>query len=268
MGIDMSKFGKKHAFKPAVKPTEPKKTSDIPVSSYGLSSKQRVKTDAVPKINPTFDIRTMTHAERVLFANGPEVAVMMGDTKLAMLAKYVLMQCSAKAYRHFTENPNATTMTFKADSMDMDAAKAHLQWMDEMTFQGRVYSLTLHGDEKNDVKNLNICRAARVLGMNNIYVGHFTRTFCDRIRSQKASPAFISLVADLAYPENDPIFECLANNLVNMRVRSAMPKGLEALLEKHAHLRGKMEKIEKRMMDKRRAEPKKVEGVRKPIVTN
>lgn len=262
LGIDLSKFGKK----PAAKPLEPKKTNDLaaPVSSYGYSSKQHTKTDVIPKINPSRDVRTMKHIERALFANGPEVIVMMNDKQLATLPKYIFMQCSTKANKHFTENPSATTMAFEANSMEEEAAKAHLRWMDEMTFQGRVYSLTLSSNEQNDVKNLNICRAARVLGINNIYVGHFTRVFCDRLRSQQASMSFMSLVAELAYPDNDPIFDCMAHNLASMRVRGTMSKELDAtLLGKYANLKDKIEKIEKRMIDKRKSDAKKAAGTKK-----
>jgi len=121
-----------------------------------------------------------------------------------------------------------------------------------MTYQDRVYSVTLHSDEKFDDKNLQICRAARVLGLNNMYVGHFTKIFCDRVRSNTASYDFLNKIAALAYLENDPLYDCLANNLANLRARKASkdPAELEALLQKHTGLKARVEKIEERMRKK------------------
>lgn len=241
MPVDLSKFVKK----PAAKSAAPKKKVEA-------TSDEIAKDGPAPKIDPTSDIRTKRREERALFANGPKVQVKMGDTGLSTVSKYVLMQCSHKAFKHFTDNPDANTFTLPAGSMDEAAAKAHLEWMKEMTYQGRVYSVTLHSDEKFDEKNLQICRAARVLGLNNMYVGHFTKIFCDRIRSNTASFEFLHKIAAIAYPENDPLYDCLANNLANLRTRNAVekPAELEALLKKHTGLKARVEKIEERMRKK------------------
>jgi hypothetical protein len=257
MAIDTSKFGKKPS--PAVKKPEPAKDNGLPVATYGQSSKSRPKTDVVPKFQVDKDIRHMPHAERVLFANGPEVAVMLGPTKLASLPKYVLLQCSGKAHKYFDEHPDATVITFPVGSMDAEAAKAHLAWMDEMTYQGRVYSLTLNGDEKFDAKNLKVCQAARVMDLNNTYVGHFTKVLCDRVRSKNVSMEFMSLVCELAYPANDPVFDCLANNLVNQQLgkNPGKPDDLETLTTKYPHFKDKVTKIERRVKDSRAADKRK-----------
>ncbi|KAF1833467.1 hypothetical protein BDW02DRAFT_527609, partial [Decorospora gaudefroyi] len=247
--IDLSKFGKKPAAQKSTKSsTSPSNGKNGHTTPWGHASKLAgVKTDTMPKFNPSADIRHMLHGERVVFANGPDVIVKLGDVKLATIPKYVLMQCSKKALQYFTENPEATSWVFPAGSMDADAAKAHLSWMDEMTYQGRVYSLTLNAASVYDKKNLRICRAARVMGLNNTYVGHFTKQFCDRIRNQNASLEFMDTICELAYPENDPVFECLANNIVNQKRIGAHKDtaGLEKLLAKHALLKQKMEQIEK-----------------------
>lgn len=241
MPVDLSKFVKKLAAKSAAPKKKVEATSD-----------ETAKDGPAPKIDPTSDIRMKRREERALFANGPKVQVKMGDTGLSTVPKYVLMQCSHKAFKHFTDDPDANTFTLAAGSMDEAAAKAHLEWMNEMTYQGRVYSVTLHSDEKFDDKNFQICRAARVLGLNNVYVGHFTKIFCDRIRSNTASYEFLHKIAALAYPENDPLYDCLANNLANLRTRNAVekPAELEALLKKHTGLKARVEKIEERMRKK------------------
>jgi hypothetical protein len=191
----------------------------------------------------------MPHGQRVVYGNGPEVIVKLGDVKLATIPKYVLMQCSSKALKYFNDNPEATSWVFLAGSMDADAATAHLKWMDEMTFQSRVYSVRLQTDPVYDKKNIQICRAARVLGLNNTYVAQFTKQFCDRIRAQDVSFEFMDLVCQLAYPENDPIFDCLGNNLVNQKKvgNAKVVADLEKLLSKHVLLKAKIEKVEKRI---------------------
>lgn len=242
MPIDLSKFSKKVTTKPVA-----------PKNKSGSSPLVSKKNGPAPQINPSSDIRTKSYEERILFANGLKVEVKMGETVLATLPKYVLMQCSSKAFKYFSENPDVSSFHVPAGSMDAAAAKAHLEWMHDMTYQGRVYSITLNSDERFDDKNLQICRAARVLGLNNMYVGHFTKIFCDRIRSNAASDSFLSKVAAAAYPGNDPIYDCLANNLANSRLRKAVKNSaaLDALLQSNEDLKIKVEKIEARMRKKR-----------------
>jgi hypothetical protein len=213
----------------------------------------------MPNINVYKDIRQMSHKERMLYANGPDVSVLVGSTKLATLPKYVFMQCSEQAYKHFTKDQDTSSITFPAGSMDIDAAKAHLQWMIEMTYQGRVYSLAFNNDDKFNEKNLKICQAARVMALNNTYVGHFTKAMCDRVRSNNCSLEFFSQICDLAHTDNDPIFDCLANNLVNQQLSKVTmkPNGLDSLLDKHPLLKEKTTKIERRVQNGRAAEKRR-----------
>ncbi|KAH6875679.1 hypothetical protein BKA58DRAFT_467436 [Alternaria rosae] len=253
LGIDMSRYGKKPVVSTAAKtprPSSPVAELNGHTTPWGHSSRQaRDKTGAMPELNPSADIRHMPHGQRVVFGNGPEVIIKLGEVKLATIPKYVLMQCSGKAYKHFTANPDATSWVLPAGSMDADAATAHVKWMDEMTYQSRVYSVRLQTETVYDKKNLHICRAARVLGLNNTYVAQFTKQFCDRIRAQDVSFEFMDLLCQLAYPENDPVFDCLVHNLVNQK-KVGNTKGaadLEKLVAKHQSLKDKAEKIEKRI---------------------
>ncbi|KAH4187588.1 hypothetical protein HBI24_166480 [Parastagonospora nodorum] len=244
MAIDTSKYVKK-APSAMAKKSESLNGKTKMKPTYGQSTRHRAKTSVIPKFKVDQDIRHMSHADRVLFANGPEVEVMLGSASLMRLPKYIFMQCSSKAYKYFINKPDATSIIFSTGSMDVDAAMAHLHWMDEMTYQGRVYSLTLNADEKFDAKNLKICQAARVMGLNNTYVGHFTKVICDRVRKNNASTGFLSLICELAVPDNDPIFDCLANNLVNQQnSKGAHPAQPDELLAKHPHLGEQMSKIE------------------------
>jgi hypothetical protein len=264
--IDMSKYGKKSAALPnkkTARPSPPMSEKNGHTTPWGHSSRQaRDKTGAMPEFDYSADIRHMPHGKRVVFGNGPEVIVKLGDVKLASVPKYILMQCSFKAFEYFTKVPEATSWTLPAGSMDADTATAHLKWMDEMTYQSRVYSLKFQTEQVYDKKNLQICRAARVLGLNNTYVAQFTKQFCDRIRAQDVSYEFMDLVCQLAYPDNDPVFDCLANNLVNQK-KVGNAKGaadLEKLAAKHVILKEKVEKIEKRMAGRPRRTWKSPEG--------
>jgi len=245
--IDFNKYGKKSA-----QPLSPRNKVQIEAKrAWGLASKAaRDPRAAPPELNPSLDIRHMAHAQRALFANGPEVSILMGNVKLGTLPKFMLMQCSSTAYKHFTRHPSAPSFVLAADSMDVEAAKQHIQWMDEMTYQGRVYSLPLHTEQQHDEKNLRICRAARILGLNNTYVGHFTRQLCNRIRNQEATLAFAHLVCALATPDNDPIFDCLAHHLVHQRAHRANavlnPQSVAALQAKHPMLARKIAAITQR----------------------
>ncbi|KAI8936639.1 hypothetical protein NX059_007038 [Plenodomus lindquistii] len=225
--INWDKYNNKKPIQIAPVPTEKKyqahkhgKVDTSPVMGLAAKAKRDPSAEA-PEFNPSLDIRQMSPAKRLAYANGPQVAIIMGDITLGSLPKFMAMQCSGKAYKHFNANPQATSFVLPAKSMDLEAAKLHLNWMDEMGYQGRVYSVTLNTDPKHDAKNLHICRAARILGLNNTYVGHFTKQLCDRIRNNEASTEFMDLACALAVPDNDPIFDCLANNLVTQRVRKA-----------------------------------------------
>ncbi|KAH8719233.1 hypothetical protein GQ44DRAFT_809886 [Phaeosphaeriaceae sp. PMI808] len=255
MAIDTSLFGKKS--QTLVK--HPQLLTNESIPTTGQSNRHRSKTDVVPNISVTKDIRHLPHQERMLFANGPKVDVVMGSTKLASLPKYVLMQCSTKASKHFAEDPSVNRITFSEGSMDVDAAKAHFQWMDEMTYQGRVYSITLNSDERYNEKNLKICQAARVIGLNNTYVGHFTKVFCDRVRSNNLSLDLISMICERAYLDNDPIYDCLVNNLVNRQMNKGFKelKDLDQLLLKYPILRESMAKVRQHMDNARTREKRR-----------
>ncbi|RMZ66487.1 hypothetical protein GMOD_00001823 [Pyrenophora seminiperda CCB06] len=251
--IDFSKYAKKPTA--LATKTEPKLPSPMSARNghttpWGRSAKQaRVKTDAKPTFNPSADIRQMPLGERIKYANGPDVMVKLGEVTLMTIPKYILMQCSSKALQYFNANPDAISWDFAAGSMDADAAKTCLTWMDEMTFQGRVYSITLSAVPAHDKRNISVCHVARVMGLNNTYVGHFTKQLCDRIRKHEASYEFMDTVCELAYLENDPIFECLANNLVNQKKVGSVKDmaGVEKLVAKHKVLKTKMEEIEKKI---------------------
>ncbi|XP_014554262.1 hypothetical protein COCVIDRAFT_105427 [Bipolaris victoriae FI3] len=252
--IDMSKYGKKPTTVVSIKNQEQSPGfmggKNGRATSWNRSPQQaRVKTDVKPNFNPSADIRHMPSTQRVLYGNGPDVSFKLGEVELKTLPQYILMQCSGKAFQHFQTNPGATLWSFPVGSMDTEAAKSLLNWMNEMTYQGRVYSVSLNSAPVNDYRNIQICRAARVMGLNNTYVGHFTKHLCERIRSKDISLEFMDLMCKFAYPENDPVFDCLANKLA-MQKAAGNVQGttmLEKLAATYPALRAKVEKIERKM---------------------
>ena len=246
MAIDMSKYAKKRVPSTPPKPNVTEKPLDKapPVAVN--------KDVPAPKIDVYSDIRHMHIQQRALFANGSKVQVKMGDVTLATLPKWLLMQCSHKAFKHFTESPKASTLDFPPNSMHPAATTKIFKWMDDMTHRGGNFSVSLFFDDKADDKNLHITHAARTLGLHNMYVGHFTRTYCDRIRAG-ISIELMAKIVELSYPENDPIYKCLVDNIAYHRFRgdAKEPETLNLFLGKYADLKAKVDHKEMGLRKKR-----------------
>ncbi|KAF1958182.1 hypothetical protein CC80DRAFT_502974 [Byssothecium circinans] len=237
LGIDTSKFGKKT-------------TADVRMPNASRAGYLRPKSNVVPEIKPDIDIRRMTQAERFPFGNGPAVTLKLGNEVLGQVPKYMLAQVSHTAFNQWKSNPNATSITFPASSMNTEAAIKHIQWMNDLTRSERVFSvhLDMNEDDRKHRENLEVVRAARVMGINNIYIGHFTKHYCEKIRNNALSHALMSHIVEVAYPANDPIYDCLANNLVLQRIRRTIPDAasFEKFLEDHKDLAKKMDTIQAR----------------------
>jgi hypothetical protein len=185
----------------------------------------RRATEAPPKIDVNKDIRRMAKEERELYGYGPSVQIMMGNESVAALPKYVFMQVSHKAFKHWTDNPSAQTIKFEAGSMTRDALNVQLDWITMHTHCSRVFSVSLK-PENSDRYNLELVRCARVLGLHPMYMGHFTRLYCQNVRDGP-SKELIALVEELAYTDDEPIFDCLANYLA-MQHSKTTPEELDS----------------------------------------
>jgi hypothetical protein len=255
MAVDMSKYAKKRSPATTIKPTVTEKQMDKATPVGGN------KDLPVPKIDIHSDIRSMPFHQRALFANGSTVQVKMGDVTLATLPKYLLMQCLNTAFKHFTNNPKASTLDFPPNSMHPAATAKIFKWMEDMAHRASNFSMSLYHDDKADEKNLHICRVARVLGLHNMYVGHFTKTYCDRIRVG-IDIELMSKMVELAYPENDPIYKCLADNIAYHRYRGEAkePETLNLFLGKHADLKDRVKKMEMDLRKKRQGRTQNSKG--------
>jgi hypothetical protein len=100
------------------------------------------------------------------------------------------------------------------------------------------------------------------MGLTNTYVGHFTKVLCNRVRCSNPSTDFMSLICELANADNDPIFDCLANNLVKRQIINISEKqgNLEKLLVKYPLLRERMAVIEQRVNTLRAGGKRKIDG--------
>jgi hypothetical protein len=255
MAIDMSKYTKKRGPATTPKPTVTEKKMDkvAPVVPN--------KDVPAPKIDVSSDIRTMPLHQRALFENGPKMQVKMGDITLATLPKYFMMQCSHKAFKYFTDSPEASTLDFPANSMHPAATAKIFKWMEDMAHRGGAFSISLFHGEKADEKNIHTSRAARVLGLHNMYVGHFTRTYCDRIRAG-ITLDLMAMIIHLSYPENDPIYKCLVESIAYHRIRgdTKEPEKLNLFLGKYADLKAEVEKSEMGLKKKREGVAKASKG--------
>jgi hypothetical protein len=232
-------------------PPAPKLTMGIDTSKFGKKSPvlkgHRAASPTMPEIRSHIDFRKMSPEERKPFGNGPIVTVKMGPEAIGTVPKAMMMQCSYMAKEHFTNNANASSITF-TEPMSKKAAQQHIRWMNELIFSEKVFSVSidLSGAPGADRYNLEVIRAARVMGLNNIYVGHHTKHYCAKIREEALSHDLMSHIVQVHYPRNDPVFECLANNLVMQRQRRTIPEvaSFEKFLEEHKALAAKMDDVE------------------------
>ncbi|KAF9741702.1 hypothetical protein PMIN06_001389 [Paraphaeosphaeria minitans] len=192
MAVDLSKYKKQPAGGP---------------KKFVFGSRRA--TEAPPKIDVSKDIRTMPKEERERFGCGPTVQIIMGNETVAAVPKYAFMQVSLKAYKHWTDNGTAAAIKFEGGSMSKDALNIVLDWMTMLTYCKSVFSIKLK-PENSDRQNLQLVRCARVLGLHPMYVSQFTRGYCEKLRDGP-SKELVALIEELAYTEDDPIFDCLAN---------------------------------------------------------
>lgn len=221
-----------------------KKPTTGPGSKF-LFGSRRAK-EGPPAIDPTKDIRRMSKEEREPFGFGPTVQIMMGNETVAALPKYIFMQVSHKAFAHWSKNPNAQTIKFEAGSVTTQALNIQLDWITMHTHCNRVFSITLK-PENDDRFNLELVRCARVLGMHGMYMGHFTRLYCQKVRDGPAKE-LVALIDELSYTDDEPIFDCLANHLA-MQQSKCRPQDLNSFKEqlaRHPKLLRKMQDVQGR----------------------
>lgn len=236
MGIDMSKYVKNQQTV-IIKQTIKK--------AAGAPSTKPTTWNVVPDIFPDKDMRKMSFQQRKVYGNGPEVKVMIGSDLVGTVPMAMFKQCSEIANTFFNKNATSDKIVFEEGNMTKEAAFAHLEWMEQHTWVQRVWSVTL--DAKNTHRyNLELVQAARVMGLHNMYVGHFTRHYCSMIRSGKC-PSFelMALVVELQYPDNDPIFDCLAANIAihHKETKDSLRADLDKFLEEHKVLADRVERF-------------------------
>ncbi|KAF2745281.1 hypothetical protein M011DRAFT_469657 [Sporormia fimetaria CBS 119925] len=95
-----------------------------------------------------------------------------------------------------------------------------------------------------------------------MYVAHFTRKYCDKIRA-----GFIGLdniaIIEKNTDANDSLFDCLCNNLALSRLRKTIPEPekFEEFCRQHPYLAERVRRIESRLS---RGRSGSLTGVKKP----
>ncbi|KAH7136117.1 hypothetical protein B0J11DRAFT_519979 [Dendryphion nanum] len=154
----------------------------------------------------------------------------------------MLMAVSLKARERFTKSPYAAFFDIPESTIDINAVKYVLDWVQAMFTSRHVFSIKLTND---DVLNVKIRNAAILMGMKR-YVAHFTRQYCDRIR--EGFPTFDTMIAieEHTVDDEDKLFVCLVHNLAHARRinRNSTPEAMEKFLAKHARLRHAIDKLD------------------------
>jgi hypothetical protein len=192
-----------------------KKGSTSPKSCAML---RPVKTATIPVVDPEKDVRTYYSREsRLPFANGRDLPVMSGSKNLGTVPEYMYRQCSSTGNALLTKIPTTDCLTVAKDSANEGALVKIIDWLNDICHSRyfRMISFT----ETEDLENLEFCRAARVLGLNDRYVGHITRRFQKRIRDAVPSKELITSITKRAGPANDDIYNALVDNMAYRRRR-------------------------------------------------
>lgn len=195
---------------------------------------------------PIKDLRDMTLEERAELFRGPTITILIGNEQVRNVPKYMFMAASPRARTFFLQNPKETYMPFDAGEITAVVAAKVRDWLVNMGSSKRVFSLKLHG---NIVEDLAFRRDCILLGMDK-YVAHFTRQYCDKIRKGFPSLDDIAVMETFATRE-DAVWDCLCNNLANMRVRNEIPDRakFDEFLKRHEKLAKGMEAVDaKRLM--------------------
>lgn len=164
------------------------------------------------------DLRDMSLAERSTLFRGPSVNILVGNETLRGFSRNMFMAASPKIRNYFTENPNETYIAFPAGSIAVPVLNILRDYFRAMGTQKTVFSLKLRYNWQQD---LVIRRDCCYLGMDK-YVAHFTRQYCDKVREGFLSHENIGLIVKNTN-DDDPLFNCLANNLAVLRRRGNIP---------------------------------------------
>ncbi|KAF2652985.1 hypothetical protein K491DRAFT_695139 [Lophiostoma macrostomum CBS 122681] len=181
----------------------------------------------------TKDIRDMTQAERQALGKGPTITVMIGNKQFHGVPKHMFMYVSPKVKAFFDDHANESYLSLKEGQVAPAVMQVIVDWLKNMCTSPKVYSLKLRGDTMQD---LAIRRDCYYLGMEK-YVAHFTKQYCDKVRSGFPSLENIALI-EKSTGDDDTLFRCMSNNLAVARVKNNIPEPekFEAFLEKHPRL--------------------------------
>lgn len=200
------------------------------------------------------DVRNLPYKQRKELGRGPKTCIVLGGVPIQGIPKKMLMQVSEMANDFFTKQPRANQIYLPANSMAMAAARELMAWVSDVCTSPKEFSVKLRflsNTSDADAQNIAIMSAARYLGMST-YVRHFTRHYCDEIRRQMLSLDTIALIEKF-FAVDDPVFECLVNNLAHHRSKQNLPgqEQFEEFIKDHPKLAAAMEKANEAILQKR-----------------
>jgi hypothetical protein len=176
------------------------------------------KTATIPVIDPEKDVRTYYSREsRLPFANGRDLPVIFGTKNLGTVPEYMYRQCSSTGNGLFMKAPTTDYLTVAEGSADVVALVKIIDWLNDICHSRFVRMISF--TETEELENLELCRTARVIGLNDRYVGHIARRFQNIIRDTVLSNELITSIAKLAEPGNDDIYNALVDNMAYRRRR-------------------------------------------------
>ncbi|KAF2788357.1 hypothetical protein K505DRAFT_421163 [Melanomma pulvis-pyrius CBS 109.77] len=200
------------------------------------------------------DVRNFPFEQRKELGQGPKTCIVLGEVPIQGVPKKMFMQVSEMANNFFTKQPHANQMHIPANSMVIAAARELMAWVSDVCTSPKEFSVKLRflsNTPDADAQNIAIMSAARYLGMST-YVRHFTRHYCDEIRRQMLSLKTIALIEKF-FAVDDPVFECLVNNLAHHRSKQNLPRQeqFEEFIKGHPKLAAAMEKANDAILRKR-----------------
>ncbi|KAF2711030.1 hypothetical protein K504DRAFT_532743 [Pleomassaria siparia CBS 279.74] len=174
---------------------------------------------------------------------GNDITVLLGDKDMGKTPEYVLRRYSKVAAEMFIEQPGVDVVKFTAYSMDAVALAEILRWMNDVTSTRNKPSIRQREDlqkfdDTTDLENLEVCRAARMLGLHDKYTANLAFHFCDRIRKGLISRALIAMISDFRHEINETIFDCLVHDLAERCLSGEIKKGsaYDALIREQCYL--------------------------------
>lgn len=201
---------------------------------------------------PLVDIRTLSLEERKRLAQGPKISIHEHGIFLLAIPENLLLATSQKWQNRIASCP------VPIDSINILSVKAYsllysvLKWLLRNTRSEAFKPLPVFEDLES---NLQLCRAARLIGLEDYYVEHIIQKYAVYGQQEMPRFLFISMAESYALDQEDPFLRMAAKQLCRLRrYRNGIPdeSTFEAWLKDHDLVRLVMAVIDEEMAKERR----------------